>query len=241
LSLYLNKLLAPNLKPPEQPLQAPVPEQTDAPPVQPAPAENTWQRAKSSVARTFRPATPRRQRNGDRSFHIRVPTASARPLSRPKVKTRTSTEGIDRQKIMMALIPVLAATMAFLLKNPWKVSPVAPAPSTQPAAAAPVASSDIEIAWEIPPLYQPGRRDPMWLPAPPVASAVEELLPAPAQTRVELVVTGILYSEDRPTAIVDTQLVHEGQQISGATVKKIERDSIEFEMNGRTWKQAVDK
>jgi hypothetical protein len=116
--------------------------------------------------------------------------------------------------------------------------------NTQPAVAAPPAIASVEIAWEGPPLYPPDARDPMRLPEPSVTSTPAETDKpevAPKQTRIELVVSGILYSSDRPAAIVDTQLVHEGQQISGATVKKIERDGVEFEWNGQTWKQTVGK
>lgn len=48
-----------------------------------------------------------------------------------------------------------------------------------------------------------------------------------------LVVKGILYNEANPSAIVNKQVVHEGDKISGATIIKINKDSIEFEV--RKW------
>jgi len=45
-----------------------------------------------------------------------------------------------------------------------------------------------------------------------------------------LVVKGILYNEDNPSAIVNNQIVYEGDKISGATIIKINKDSIEFEV-----------
>jgi hypothetical protein len=148
-------------------------------------------------------------------------------------------EAGGRQKILMALIPVLAVTLLYLLKNPLTRSNPATARDKRPVEVAPVEVPDVRIAWEIPPLYQPGGRDPMRLPTEPVATA-KELGAEPTQPHMDLIVTGILYSEDRPAAIVDTFLLHEGEQISGATVKKIEKDGVEFEMNGRTWKQTVE-
>ena len=144
---------------------------------------------------------------------------------------------------MMGLIPVLAITLVFVVRNPLKVSAVPSDENTQSVVSETTASRSSEINWQIPPLYLPDGRDPMQLPPPPVTPTVEgtDDSPAPVQTRVELTVTGILYSQDRPAAIVDTHLVHEGEQISGATVKKIEMDGVEFEINGQTWKQAVDK
>lgn len=48
-----------------------------------------------------------------------------------------------------------------------------------------------------------------------------------------LIVKGILSDQDNPSAIVNNQIVHEGDNISGATVIKINRDSVEFEVRRR--------
>jgi type II secretory pathway component PulC len=55
-----------------------------------------------------------------------------------------------------------------------------------------------------------------------------------------LVVKGILYSEDNPSAIIDTQIVHIGDKIYGATVVKINRDSVEFEIDGKKETKSVE-
>jgi type II secretory pathway component PulC len=54
-----------------------------------------------------------------------------------------------------------------------------------------------------------------------------------------LIVKGIVYSEDSSFAIIGTEIVHEGGTVSGATVVKINPDSVEFEMNGKRWTQKV--
>ena len=55
-----------------------------------------------------------------------------------------------------------------------------------------------------------------------------------------LVVKGILYNEDNPSAIVNNQIVYEGDKISGATIIKINKDSVEFEVKKmwpiKTWR-----
>jgi hypothetical protein len=43
-------------------------------------------------------------------------------------------------------------------------------------------------------------------------------------------VKGILYDNDNSSALVNKRIVHEGDRISGATVIKINRDSVEFEV-----------
>ena len=48
-----------------------------------------------------------------------------------------------------------------------------------------------------------------------------------------LIVKGILYNEDNPSAIVNNQIVYEGDKISGATIIKINRGSVEFEVKKR--------
>ena len=55
----------------------------------------------------------------------------------------------------------------------------------------------------------------------------------------DLLVKGILYSEDNPAAIIGILIVHEGDSVYGATVVKIERDSVIFEKNGKKWQQPV--
>lgn len=176
-----------------------------------------------------------------RTSRVRLFSGAAAPHPRLKPATYTSRgeTGEGRQKILMALIPALAIALLYLLKNPLARSTPVTAQDKPPVEATPVEISDVQIAWEIPPVYQPGGRDPMRLPAEPVATA-EELEAEPTQPHMDLIVTGILYSEDRPAAIIDTFLVHEGEQISGATIQKIEKDGVEFEMNGRTWKQTVE-
>jgi len=62
-----------------------------------------------------------------------------------------------------------------------------------------------------------------------------------SQNRPPIVVKGIVYSADRPAALIGDQIVREGGSVSGARVTKITRDSVEFEMNGTTWRQGVTK
>ena len=142
----------------------------------------------------------------------------------------------------MALIPVLAILMVFVLKHPLGAHATVTVAGEQQKEATPAAATDIQIAWEIPSVYEAGGRDPMQtMPAPTVAVEGTGATGQPTAPPVDLVVTGILHSEDRPAAIVDTQVVHEGEKISGATVEKIEKDGIQFERNGRRWKQALNQ
>lgn len=55
----------------------------------------------------------------------------------------------------------------------------------------------------------------------------------------KLIVKGILYCKDNPCVVIGTKIVREGDEILGATIVKINKDSVEFEMNGRRWTEKV--
>ncbi len=59
------------------------------------------------------------------------------------------------------------------------------------------------------------------------------------QRPVRLKVRGIALSHDRPSAVIGTTIVHEGDTVLGATVVRIGRTGIKFEVNGETWTQKV--
>ncbi len=53
------------------------------------------------------------------------------------------------------------------------------------------------------------------------------------------VITGILYSEDKPVAVVSGKLVNEGMVIDGVKIVKIHKDNVEFQKDGRLWSQRI--
>jgi hypothetical protein len=54
-------------------------------------------------------------------------------------------------------------------------------------------------------------------------------------------VGGILSGEDGFTALIDTQVVSEGDTIDGIKVIKIHRDRVEFEKDGKWWTQGLNE
>jgi len=67
------------------------------------------------------------------------------------------------------------------------------------------------------------------------SSASEDANSHPATLKVR----GIAFSQERPTAIIGTTIVHEGDLVLGATVVEIRRYGVLFEVNGETWTQKV--
>jgi len=51
--------------------------------------------------------------------------------------------------------------------------------------------------------------------------------------------TGIIYSEDNPMAIVNSKIVNEGDVVGEVKVVKIHKDSVELERSGRRWSQSL--
>jgi len=50
-------------------------------------------------------------------------------------------------------------------------------------------------------------------------------------------VTGIIYSEDKPSAILGGRIIHEGDTHHGVTIVKIHKDKVEFKAKNRRWTQ----
>ena len=139
--------------------------------------------------------------------------------------------GVDvkRQKTMMILIPVLFIILIFVFirvfSRPSRA--VATAVKLEPTDAA--ASSNNKIDWQIPALYPATLRDPMQFGSVTTAETGTG----------RLVVKGIVYSEDKPAVVIGTEIVREGDKVLGATIVKINKNSVEFEMNGKKWTQRV--
>lgn len=51
--------------------------------------------------------------------------------------------------------------------------------------------------------------------------------------------TGIIYSEDNPMAIVNSKIVHEGDVVDEVKIVKIHKDSIDLERAERRWSQSL--
>ena len=113
-------------------------------------------------------------------------------------------------------------------------------------------TKDVDIKWELPAALASLPRDPFEVIRPPepvavveVIEPVEEPLPEPVVEEpvetVQLAVRGIVYSADNPSAVIGDQTVHEGDEISGITVVKINRKDVEFEQDGKRWVQKVQR
>jgi hypothetical protein len=173
-----------------------------------------------------------KQPKADTTVKIKKQIRRPQVWERIKSKLFPSQQGVSdpRQKAMVVLIPVLFVVLIFVFVRVFR------GPSLKTANAQSsggptniVVDSDNEIDWQMPEPYPTTLRDPM------------QFVSAAATTGGSgaLIVKGILYSRDEPSAVVSGQVVYEGDEILGATVVKINESSVEFEMNGKKWMQKV--
>jgi hypothetical protein len=137
-----------------------------------------------------------------------------------------------RQKAMVVLVPVLFIGMVLAFFKVLGSSPDKTVASNTFNPSGAIAAATNNITWQAPPPYPKDLRDPMKL------GAVESATADPGQTG-DIVIKGILYSVENPSAIIGIDIVHVGSTVSGATITKINEDSVEFEMNGKKWTQKV--
>ncbi|MGA2172779.1 MAG: hypothetical protein ABSG82_07200 [Sedimentisphaerales bacterium] len=133
-----------------------------------------------------------------------------------------------RQKVTILMMPVLAVVFIFMLTRVFR-SPASPSVKLPTGIASSATTSAGGIDWELPPLYPETLRDPMRFSS---TAHGRENAGGP-------IVKGIVYSEDNPRAIVGDRIVSTGDVVDGATVVKINPDSVEFTVGDKTWTQKI--
>ncbi len=187
---------------------------------------------------TFEPSAPASSpvsapaKQSKSEFVIKQPKDSPllKIIEKVKAKLLTSKQGAasGRQKMIILLSPVLAIVLLLVVVNAAKKSPeVLVKPSNKATAAA----FESKINWEIPQPIPANLRDPM------VFGSVSTLGRENAEG---LIVKGIVYSEDSPSAVVGDRIVSAGDTVAGATVVKINPDSVDFAMGDKKWSQKVE-
>ncbi|TKJ36738.1 MAG: hypothetical protein CEE38_10565 [Planctomycetes bacterium B3_Pla] len=169
---------------------------------------------------------------------------------RIKDKLFTPKEGVSsaRQKVMVVLVPVLAIVMIFVLiqvlgKSPSRAKADAGSDTTIVA----IADSGDEIDWKIPELLLVEMRGSRTLPGQDDGKSSDPNgTRGPGQNGTTgkvktavLHVKDIVYSRDKPSAVIGNQIVYVGTTINGITIVKINRKSVEFKRGGETWVQNI--
>jgi type II secretory pathway component PulC len=136
---------------------------------------------------------------------------------------------------MIVLTPVLMLVFISVITNMFLKSDPTKAKQAAKAASASAAVFDGKINWELPPPYPQNLRDPTSF------GTLAPVNQAQTETDNRLVVKGIVYSEDNPCAVVGDRIVSKGDVVDGATVVKINPDSVEFSAGDKNWTQKVQR
>jgi len=178
-------------------------------------------------------ATPTKQPKADTATKTARQIQWRQTLEQIKNKLFEPKPGVSaaRQKTIVISVPVLFIVLIFVFIRVFSTPSrqTTKFPSLGPANAA--AASKDKIDWQIPEPYPTTLRDPTRFGPVSIAQAGTG----------RLIVKGIVYSEDNPSAVIGTQIVCEGDKILGATVVKINKDSVEFEMDDKGWTQRVQR
>ncbi|MDD5063445.1 MAG: hypothetical protein PHQ35_01620 [Phycisphaerae bacterium] len=155
-----------------------------------------------------------------------------RTLEQVQNKLFASKQGVitAKQKMMVILAPVLFIVLIFLFIRAFSVPSrkITGAETFEPVRVA--GGSNSKVDWQIPSPYPTTLRDPM------------QFGSVAGQTGTgELVVKGIVYSRDNPSALIGNQIVHQGDKILDVVVTKINENSVEFEANNKKWIQNVQR
>lgn len=73
----------------------------------------------------------------------------------------------------------------------------------------------------------------------PTIKGLPSMTKAAVVSNKDVSLTGIFYTENNPTAVVDGKIVHEDDVIGGVRVLKIHKHKVEFERSGRRWSQSM--
>ena len=154
--------------------------------------------------------------------------------------------GAKRRKATMVLMVALFVILILLLTSIFsrrlaKKNATSALKEATAAAKAVASSSDTQIDWDIPPEYPDTLRDPMkttWAQDPVTGEWLEEsvvvIKNGEEQTLIDvgIALRSILWAESGRSIVVGNEILYEGDTILGVTIKKINKDSVEFEKDG---------
>jgi hypothetical protein len=139
-----------------------------------------------------------------------------------------------RRKVMMILVPVLFIALIFVFIQVFSgPSQKIKGRGKKEAIKADAVISDSKVEWKVPEPYPSTLRDPMQFG--PATS------PDGQGDASGIVVKGIVYSKENPSAVIGDQILHKGDKVFGVVIVKINENSVEFEVNGKRWTQKVQR
>ena len=145
-----------------------------------------------------------------------------------------------KQKAMVIMVPVLAIIMIFAFRQVLSKAPrKTEGAGTEDITVVANADAGHEIDWKIPEPIAVITRDPIKLPDESNTQNTKQNETTSEVTTGTIIVRDIVFSKDKPSAVIGSKIVYVGDKINDVTIVKIDRDSIEFEKDGDRWEQNV--
>jgi len=164
-------------------------------------------------------------------------------LQQIKNKLFTPKPGVSptKQKAMVIMVPILAIIMIFVFRQVLSKAPRKTKGAGTDDTPVVVANADSgrEIDWKIPEPISIMTRDPIKLPDESNTQNGDPNETTGKVTTGTIIIRDIVYSHDRPSAVIGSKIVYVGDKVNDATIIKINRDSIEFETDEKKWVQKV--
>ncbi len=149
-----------------------------------------------------------------------------------RLSSRKQGTSSARQKVMIVAIPILAIVLVFVFVKVLKPSKPKRRVEPQAAGGQSQSSAPKTINWEVPKPLAGFFRDPMKFESGGSYQAGSSASDQPLAGS-EIVIKGIVHSNDKPTAVVGGHIVHEGDVIKDIVILKINKDSIDLEKAGQ--------
>jgi hypothetical protein len=162
-----------------------------------------------------------------------------------KLFTPKSGSSPAKQKAMVIMIPILAIVMIFAFRQVLSKSPRKTKGTENDDTPIVVsnANSGNEIDWKIPEPITIISKDPVQLPDESNTQNPEQNTEqngaTNAENQAQIMIKDIVFSHDKPSAVIGSRIVYVGDKINGMTIIKIDRDSVEFDKDGERWEQNV--
>ncbi len=160
-------------------------------------------------------------------------------LEQVKAKLLKPQPGVSQSKqmAMLVMVPILLIVVFIVFgRLLFKPSPKGTGTQQTVQSAGAAVSLKTEIEWTLPQPYPDNLRDPMQK-----VSVSTGSVGTISTVENEFLIRGIVYSTDNPSAVIDAQIVYQGDTYEGAKIIKINRNSIEFERDGKTWEQKIGR
>ena len=158
---------------------------------------------------------------------------------RSKLINKDSDPVDTRQKIMVALIPILFVVMVFMFRQVLR-KPTQDAQAVESKVeSAPISkkSSGSDIEWKIPDPLPVKINNPKNVQQ--NTNGSNDQTDTANNTEEGMYIKSILYTKDKPSVIIGNKIVYLNQEINGAVVVEIQKDYVVFEKDNRRWTQKL--